>query len=279
MDTAVCHGLKPNYERKIMLGLFANFAGYTVNNIQCTNDGDMSQLFICKELLEKGLSQDVVCVDIGAYVGGWTSMISVLTGTKVPIYVYEPSYQHFTLLEKNCGTIPNVLLHNYGIGTEDAEVKLILTGGGGHVQSPLDDLSHCGNVETVVTKQFNIRQPIHIMKIDVDGYECKLLPALYPFLPLINSLICEVNIFEFASSKEDCLTIAEPILEKLMSHYPYTYGLSRHDTPFCVKISKENIAEWCDEHFDRHLSTDILFSQCEITSITKVNYARNAWYA
>ena len=262
-----------------MISLAGNFSGYFVNNIQCTNDGDICQLYLCKELIEKTHIENSVYVDIGAYAGGWTSMISHLTNSQGIIYTYEPSYQHFKMLEENCKKMPNVRLHNYGIGTEEAEVKLILTGGGAHVQSDLDTLSTCGNIETINIKPFNIQQSIHIMKIDIDGYESKLLPELYSFLPQIHSLICEFTVYFFSSNKEECALIARPILEKLMSHYPYTYGISRNGAPFCVRIQKENIPDWVDEHFDRNLSTDILFTQHEISTIPVVPYCRNAWYA
>ena len=262
-----------------MVSLMGNFSGYYVKNIQCVNDGDICQLYLCKELIEKTYIENSVYVDIGAYAGGWTSMISVFIQSSRLIYTYEPSHKHFKMLEENCKNMPNVRLHNYGIGTEEAEVKLILTGGGAHVQSALDTLSTCGNIETINIKPFNIQQPIHIMKIDIDGYESKLLPELYRFLPQIHSLICEFTVYFFASTKEDCAVIATPILEKLMSHYPYTYVLSRNRAPFCVHIQKENISDWVDEHFERHLSTDILFTHHEISTIPVVPYSRNAWYA
>ena len=256
-----------------------NFAGYITNNISCVNDGDICQLFICKELIDKIQIPNSVFIDIGAYAGGWTSMISHLTNSQGVIYTYEPSQKHFKMLEENCKNMPNVHLHNFGIGTEEAEVKLIITGNGAHVQSNLDILSNCEDVETIKIKPFNIQQQIRIMKIDIDGYESKLLPELYPFLPQIHSLICEFTVYFFSSNREECAVIAKPILEKIMSHYPFTYGISRRGAPFCVCIQKANIPEWVDEHFNRHLSTDILFTQHKISTIPVVTYCQNAWYA
>ena len=46
-----------------------------------------------------------------------------------------------------------------------------------------------------------------------------------------------------------------------------------------IDFQKENISEWVDEHFERHLSTDILFTHHEISTIPVVPYSRNAWYA
>ena len=262
-----------------MVGLMHNFAGYITNNISCVNDGDICQLFICKELIDKIQIPNSVFIDIGAYAGGWTSMISHLTNSQGVIYTYEPSQKHFKMLEENCKNMPNVHLHNFGIGTEEAEVKLIITGNGAHVQSNLDILSNCEDVETIKIKPFNIQQQIRIMKIDIDGYESKLLPELYPFLPQIHSLICEFTVYFFSSNREECAVIAKPILEKIMSHYPFTYGISRRGAPFCVCIQKANIPEWVDEHFNRHLSTDILFTQHKISTIPVVTYCQNAWYA
>jgi len=267
-----------------MIGLFSHFQGFSVNNIKCVNDGDVTQLHICRELLEKKIppqngAVNSVYVDIGAYFGGWTSMISVLTNSTAKIHAYEPGKQHYKILEENCGKIQNVHLNNYGIGETESEVRLIYTGGGGHFQSPLDDLNTCTNTEMIQTKPFRITEPIHIMKIDVDGYEHKLLLMLYPFLYLIHSLICEMDVYDYSANREECIRIATPILEKLISHFPYTYGLSRRGAPFCVEIKMENIKDWIEDHYDNHLSTDLLFTHHKIGSITCVKYAKNMWYA
>lgn len=264
-----------------MIGLYSNFQGFNVNNINCVNDGDMAIFFVCKELIEKkeAILASSIYVDIGAYVGAWTSMISTLTNSSAEIHTYEPGKQHYELLEKNCSKMKNVHLHNHGIGETESHVRLIYTGGGGHFQSPLDDLEKCTNTEIIKTKPFDIHKPIHIMKIDIDGYECKLLPALYPFLYLTHSLICEVGVYEYSADRAECISIFTPIFEHLISHFTYTYGLSRNGAPFCVQIKKENIKDWIDEHYDSHLSTDLLFTHHKIETITCVQYAKNMWYA
>jgi FkbM family methyltransferase len=267
-----------------MIGLFTNFQGFSVNNIKCVNDGDVAQFYVCKELLEKKITPlngvaNSVYVDIGAYVGAWTSMISAFTNSTAEIHAFEPGKQHYKLLEENCKKLQNVQLNNYGIGETEAEMRLIYTGGGGHFQSPLDDLSQCANTEMIQTKPFKILSPIHIMKIDVDGYEHKLLPTLYPYLYLIHSLICEMDVYDYSANRDECIMIATPILQKLISHFPYTYGLSRRGAPFCVEIKQENIKDWIEEHYDNHLSTDLLFTHHKIGSITCVKYVKNMWYA
>ena len=267
-----------------MIGLFNNFQGFIVNNIKCVNDGDITQFYVCKELLEKktpsqnGVSNSVY-VDIGAYVGAWTSMISALTNSTAEIYAYEPGKQHYKLLEENCLKLQNVHLNNYGIGETDSENLLLYTGGGGHFPNPADNIGQYTNTEMVQTKRFAIQTPIHIMKIDVDGYECKLLPTLYPFLYLIHSLICEMDVYDYSANRDECIAIATPILEKLFSHFPYTYGLSRRGAPYCVEIKMEDIKDWIEDHYDNHLSTDLLFTHHKIGSITCVKYAKNMWYA
>ena len=266
------------------ISLVTNFQGFIVNNIKCVNDGDVVQLFVCKELIEKKIppqngNAKSVYVDIGAYIGAWTSMISALTNSTAEIHAYEPGKQHYKLLEENCKNLQNIYLNNYGIGETEAEVRLIYTGGGGHFQSPLDNLNICTNTEMIQTKPFRITEPIHIMKIDVDGYECKLLPTLYPFLYLIHSLICEMSVYDYSADRNECIAIATPILEKLISHFPYTYGLSRHGAPYCVVIKLENIKDWIEDHYDNHLSTDLLFTHHKIGSITSLIYVKNMFYA
>jgi len=264
-----------------MIWLFPNFQGFHVNTINCNNDGDMAIFFVCKELIEKkeAILNSSVYVDIGAFVGAWTSIISSLTNSSVEIHAFEPGIKNYVKLEKNCSQMPNIHVYNHGIGETDGEVRLIYTGGGGHYQSSLDNLENYDNTEIVKTRKFNIHKPIHIMKIDVDGYESKLLPAIYPFLHLVHSLICEIGVYEYSTDRAECISIFTPIFEHLISHFTYTYGLSRHGAPFCVQIKKENITDWIDEHYDSHLSTDLLFTHHKIESITCVQYAKGMWYA
>jgi FkbM family methyltransferase len=267
-----------------MIGLFSHFQGFSVNNIKCVNDGDVAQFFVCKELIEKKIpphngTANSVYVDIGAYVGAWTSMINTITNSTAEIHAYEPGKQHYKLLEENCGNYQNVHLNNYGIGETETDIRIVYTGGGGHFQTPLDDLSVFTNNEMVKAKPFKNLGPIHIMKIDVDGYECKLLPTLYPFLYLIHSLICEMDVYDYSANRDECIAITTPILEKLISQFPYTYGLSRRGAPFCVEIKMENIKDWIEEHYDNHLSTDLLFTHHKIGSITCVKYVKNMYYA
>ena len=53
------------------------------------------------------------------------------------------------------------------------------------------------------------------------------------------------------------------------------------DTTLCyqLKILVQNVKDWIEEHFDNHLSTDVLFTHQKIESITCVQYAKGMWYA
>jgi hypothetical protein len=261
-----------------MLKLGINFCGYIVNNIRCENDGDICQLFICKELIEKKSTflKDTIFVDIGANIGGWSSMISFLTNNKSEIYCYEPSQIYFNLLKINCNS-PNLKLFNYGIGEEGRE-SLIRTGSSGYIQK-IGENTEYKDIEIIEIKRLIFDKQIYIMKIDVDGYEHKLLPTIYDHLHLIHSLICEFTIYEYSTYREQCIKTSCEILTKMFASYPFVYGLSRNRAPFCVLINSNNILEWSEEHYDNKVSTDLLFTHHEIKTVTTVNYTKGWWYA
>jgi len=192
-----------------MIQLLKQFNGYVVNNINCVNDGDICQLYVCKDLIENKTEASIVYIDIGAYVGGWTSMISVFIQGNAEIHAYEPCLNNFKILQNNCEKLQNVNLHNYGIGEDEAEVGLVSTVGGGHIHSFNDTFQGTEPTEIIKIKKMKIEKPVHIMKIDVDGYEAKLLPTLYESFPLIHTIICEFNVFDFSSNKEECSAITE----------------------------------------------------------------------
>jgi FkbM family methyltransferase len=262
-----------------MLRLGTNFCGYVVNNIKCQNDGDICQLFICKELIEKKSSffKNAIYVDIGAHIGGWISMINHLRLNKEEIHCYEPSKNYFENLKQNCINFPNTKLFNYGIG-EEGQVTLIKTSGGGYIQKHGENTEN-KDTEIIEIKKLIFNEQVYIMKIDVDGYEQKLLPTLYNYLYLIHSLICEFTIFEYSTIREECIKTSCNILTKMFAAYPFVYGLSRNRAPFCVLINNNDILEWSEEHYDNKVSTDLLFTHHKIKTITTVNYAKGLWYA
>jgi len=262
-----------------MIQLLPQFNGYIVNNIKCVNDGDICQLYVCKDLLENKTEDSIVYIDIGAYVGGWTSMISVFTQGRAEIHAYEPSLNNFKQLQNNCEKLQNVNLHNYGIGEDESEVGLVLTGGGGHIHSFNDTLQGIEPTEIIKIKKMKIDKPVHIMKIDVDGYEGKLLPTLYESFPLIHTIICEFNVFDFSSNKEECSAITENIFNNVFNSYPYIYACSRNLAPFCVELKRADIKDWFEEHYDTHLSTDLVFTKQSMRSIICVPFGKKLWYA
>jgi FkbM family methyltransferase len=262
-----------------MLRLGVNFCGYVINNnIKCDNDGDICQLFICKELIEKKSTffKDTIFVDIGAHIGAWALMISILTNNKSEIYCYEPSKIYFNSLKTNCNT-SNIKLFNYGIG-EEGQVSLIRTAGGGYIQKNGENTEN-KDTEIIEIKRLILDKQIYIMKIDVDGYEHKLLQTIYEHLHLIHSLICEFTIYEYSTNREECIKTSCEILTKMFVAYPFVYGLSRNRAPYCVFIKKSDILDWSEEHYDNKVSTDLLFTHHEIKTVTTVNYVKGQWYA
>ena len=134
--------------------------------------------------IKKLVRKDDIVIDAGANMGAFTILASNYTGNK--IVSFEPTKSTFNALKKNIKNfgLKNVILVNKGLGDKIKSSKLLV-----------NKFSYGGNTIIDSEKKFTIENPeedikiitldsfvnesgikkIDVIKVDVEGYELKLL--------------------------------------------------------------------------------------------------------
>jgi FkbM family methyltransferase len=266
-----------------MIELYPFFQYFAVDNIICRNDGDVSQLFVVMDLLknrDSNFPANGVYVDIGACVGAWSAVINNFL-PESEVHAFEPSKERFETMRKHFEGKPKIKCYEYGIGERVESALLSSSSGTGHIIDDVSKIKQNTYVELVPLQPLELNKPIHIMKIDVDGFELSVLRSLHPYFQRkqIHSVICEWNIFEFDKDDGECIKKSIEELEKMFEYFPIAYCLSRNGVPFVARFTKNDIQKWSENHFKYHLSTDVLFTHQELVAITQVIWEPDSYAA
>ncbi|MCU0912903.1 MAG: FkbM family methyltransferase [Rhodobacteraceae bacterium] len=139
-----------------------------------------------------------VCLDLGANVGSVTKLLAASGAT---VHAFEPDPETFGALERNVGTIGNVVLHPCGVAAHPARVALYRrkrepgvtwasrSTGSTLIHDPSRiELGEEVEVEVIGLREFlsDLGKPVSIIKMDIEGAEIDILfdpfanPAAYP---------------------------------------------------------------------------------------------------
>lgn len=168
------------------------------------------------------LQKGDVFVDVGANVGYYTLMASILVGENGRVIAFEPEEENFMRLSKNIGlnNFANIIPVNKAIAEEDSEKILNINpfNEGGHSIEKFDSYRKNGvkwSVQKTKEKfpNINFEQKVHtvsldsylsraailgtpaLVKIDVEGFELDVLKGMKDLLSLNKppQIICEVS--------------------------------------------------------------------------------------
>lgn len=143
------------------------------------------------------LRSDDLFVDAGANVGSYTILASANCGART--ITFEPVPTTFEMLKKNVSINSidqNVILHNVGLGAINGSLAFTSSKGGkNHVV-----LDATGSVEDqvtvpIVTLDDIVREPVRMLKIDVEGFELQVLTGARAILanPELKVVLIEIN--------------------------------------------------------------------------------------
>jgi len=115
-----------------------------------------------------------LCLDIGAHVGIWTKRLS---RDFSQVLCFEPLQKHIECHKKNCEYLNNVTLYEYALSDVETD-SIMTTKDHNSGMSSLLELKF-KDKETIIVKtktldSFNLPK-VDFMKIDVEGYEAKVL--------------------------------------------------------------------------------------------------------
>lgn len=159
----------------------------------------------------------VVIFDVGAHTGEWLQMCKKNIQKKYKIYSFEPSPVAFVELNKN--TSENIICEQIGFGEVQGTFYMQKETDGESTSQISDDKSDSSVAVTIDTidlycEKNNINK-IHLLKLDVEGYELKILDGAKKMLA---SGLIDMIQFEFGAPSNEPYSLNE-FFEKLQSTY------------------------------------------------------------
>src|SRR6056297_1236331 len=158
---------------------------------------DRNDAFISKSIIEDGIWEEQetsillallkpghVFVDVGANLGYFSLIASLLVAEQGSVVAFEPEAENFRLLKMNCelNELTNVHCVNAALGHENAEGSLFLSESnmGDHSISPGDERQQRQDIAIVNGSELllNLQNRVDVIKIDTQGYEYEVLLGL-----------------------------------------------------------------------------------------------------
>ena len=124
-------------------------------------------------------------VDIGAWCGTWSMVMQEFAEH---INCYEPNKTHFECLEKNLAQYNHINLYNNAIGDSNGFVKLTEESATQNTRV----LYETGDTSIYTLDHLDLND-VEMIKIDVEGYEMKVLEGAAKTLETVKFLMIELN--------------------------------------------------------------------------------------
>ena len=176
-------------------------------------------LVLCRRIIKPGMT----ALDIGAHIGYFTKLFSVLVGKEGKVYAFEPHPGNFHLLQTNTSSFANVFLSNKAISDVNGIDRLFMsnTNAGGHslfqpvVMLRNHTVSPSWQSELVTLDTFweeSGRPSIDFIKMDIEGAEPRALKGAQQLLHHNKKLtliteFCPVNLRAGGTEPEEFLDL------------------------------------------------------------------------
>lgn len=214
------------------------------------NDGDVTNSCVTYLVLQK--FKDPFCIDIGCAEGWWTEFVKGIFPT-AHILAFEPNPIEFEALQTRWKNQPTIQLLPYAVSNTDGTLSFSLEGeqshsrGGGSVTIP------CVNLNAF------LKNPVAILKLDVEGHELEILESIQEKYSLIHTIV-----FEFTPKWYTSKERSVQLLKTLSNSYPYAYHLSRRHTIELYPLDLSSPEYFVQKMLDIQYQTDIIVSQTQI---------------
>ncbi|WP_299471914.1 FkbM family methyltransferase [uncultured Roseibium sp.] len=179
------------------------------------------------DVLLGALSEDSLCLDLGANVGEFTEKLAAKAGH---VHAFEPDPWTFEQLKERVGHLPNVTLYQAAIGVEDGTIELRrppefendpkTASVGCSIVAGADDTWSTVPVKMVGFSGFlkGLNRRIDIVKMDIEGAEVDVLEHFLksPLLTAVDAMFVETHEVNMAELREriEKLRQAVSFLEK-----------------------------------------------------------------
>ena len=168
--------------------------------------------------LNYNLTEESIVFDVGGYKGDFTEKI--YTRYKSNIYIFEPVNNFYNQVDSKFSNFLKIHTYNFGLSNKNQELEIALSEDASsiHIKSgKTEKIKLCSIIEFL--DQNNI-QNINLIKINIEGGEFDLLPALIDS-EIINS-IDNLQI-QFHTFIENAEKKREEIRKKLSKTHELTY--------------------------------------------------------
>lgn len=225
--------------------------------------------------LAKVLQQGDGFIDIGANVGYFSLVASVLTGNDGLVVSFEPEKHNFKRLQANIAIneFDNIVAYNMAVGDEDKTVSLFFNSDndGGHAL--WNPGAHSFNAKSrLATIRQDIKltkldsiinniaiPPIKVIKIDTEGYEHHVLVGATEAIrrhnvPFIAAEMNRLGLIESGSSEN----LLRAYMQRL-GYNTYCYGFDENKNSVFHKLEGDQYLQ----HENNELVCDFMFSKDE----------------
>ena len=238
--------------------------GVQVRHILSGNDGDVCNACVTEEIL-KGYFE-AYCIDIGVD-EGWWSFFAANCNPLCKIDAFEPNSKSYKALLPYLKTTNQITLHNSAVSDTPGQIPFTAADGESHSRSKSDTF-----VPAVTLDKFVAWKLVHLIKIDTEGHDLKILRSLHPYIDSIMNIIFECTVYWYGTTKEECVQNTLNELLFLKSKYEYMYLLSRRGEPLLKMLrTPEDIMKFVHFSYDFKYQVDILVTHAQIKSVPVQN--------
>jgi FkbM family methyltransferase len=169
------------------------------------------------------------------------------------ILAFEPNPTEFEALQTRWKNQSTIQVLPYAVSNMHGTLFFSLDGEqsnsreGGSVSIP------CVNLNAF------LKDPVAILKIDVEGHEPEILESIRNKYPIIHTII-----FEFTPKWYGSKDTSVQLLKTLSTEYPYAYHLSRRHTIELYPLDLTNADQFVQMMIDTQYQTDIVVSHTPI---------------
>ncbi len=189
------------------------------------DSGEMAVLYHVKNYLKD--MAEITLFDVGANIGKYSVLVKDVFGEQARVYAFEPSHKTFQTLQANLGDKNGVKIYNFGFGDKNSKEVLFSdldqSGLASIYKRNLDHLQIVMNKEEeveiktldVFVEEHDINH-IHLLKLDVEGHEKKVLDGA---AKMLKSGAIDFIQFEFGGCNLDSRTYFRDFYYLLHDNY------------------------------------------------------------
>jgi FkbM family methyltransferase len=193
-----------------------------------SNYNDSGEKFTLDYINKKFKKNDnLILFDVGANIGGYSILLNKIFGAKSKVYSFEPSLNTFLKLKENTKNIPEIKIHNIGLGNNITKSSLFTNLDESGLSSLYKRRLNHFNIELNKKEEVDIKtidlfceenkiNHINFLKLDVEGHENHVLQGA---TRMLKSGKIDYIQFEFGGCNIDSKTFFQDLYYLLKDDY------------------------------------------------------------